>query len=150
MKKHIIEAIKNYRNFLSDEGIQGKLQTNLIKGLENIFIKKSKKDLLDNPFDYRSLFNENSHNMAVRISNCLKGQGIETYNDLAKNCYENYARHSHRSWGNDETAYFNYLSDMIRNIGNKSADAIISHLKSINFNFSKKYAKEVFEKSESS
>jgi len=35
----------------------------------------------------------------------------------------------------------------VRNLGDKSADAIILHLKSINFNFSEEYAKEVFEKS---
>ena len=146
MKKDFGKLIKDYEKVLSEELGEGNLKKRLLSGLEHIFIKKSKNDLLDKPFDYLALFNENSHNMGVRISNCLKSQEIETYKDLAKNCYENYARHSHRSWGDDETAYFNYLSGMIRNIGNKSADAIISHLKSINFNFSKKYAKEVFEK----
>lgn len=144
MEKYFGKLIKEYRNFLSGEGIQGKLQTTLVKGLENIFIQKSESDLLDKPFDYKNLFNENPKTLAVRISNCLRGQEIETYNDFAKNCYE-YVKSKRRIWKNDESAYFNYLKH-VRNLGDKSAEVILSHLKSINFNFSKEYAKEVYEK----
>ncbi|MBS3124270.1 hypothetical protein J4437_06585 [Candidatus Woesearchaeota archaeon] len=144
MEKSIEKFIKDYEKILSEELGEGNLKKRLLIRLENIFIEKSKDDLLDNPFDYASLKGD-SPSLVSRSSNCLKIAEIETYNDLAKNCYKYYTEHTWKEWEKDKNAYTHYLNSL-RNLGKKGIKVIFSHLESIDFNFSKEYAKEVFEK----
>ena len=144
MEKDFEKLIKDYEKILSEELGEGNLKKRLLIRLENIFIEKSKDDLLDNPFDYASLKGD-SPSLVSRSSNCLKIAEIETYNDLAKNCYKYYTEHTWKEWEKDKNAYTHYLNSL-RNLGKKGIKVIFSHLESIDFNFSKEYAKEVFEK----
>ncbi len=141
MEKYFKKLIKAYeKKVLTPELGEGKLKSRLLEGLEKILKNSNKKtkDKFDKPFDYESLVEQN-HNLVVRIRNCLKSQDIETYSDLARNCYDFYLSEKY-PWKNENT-YISYLC-FFRNLGRKSADVIISHLKSINFDFSKEFAEK--------
>ena len=151
MKRYFEKAIKSYEKVLVKELGDGKLKIRLLNKLETILTKKSRgsqNDLFNNPLDYDSLLetnpNQRNHNLYVRIQNALKGDGIKDTNTLTKACYKHY-RNKGRSWKNEKTYSF-YLNHL-RNLGDKSIETLISHLKSINFDFSKESARKVAEKS---
>ncbi|MDP2672490.1 MAG: hypothetical protein Q8O84_01620 [Nanoarchaeota archaeon] len=146
----ILDAYKN--GILNKELGKGDLPNRIIERLEKILVEESEEKteniLLNKPFDYPSLFKENSRNLVVRISNCLKRQEIATYNDLRRECYSYFTdkNRGNLSWKNEKT-YTSYLMHC-SNLGNKSAEAIISHLSSVNFDFSEECARKSFEKSD--
>ena len=149
MERYFEKAIKSYEKVLVEELGEGKLKIRLLKKLETILTKKSQgsqNDLFNNPLDYDSLLKTNpnprNHNLYVRIHNALKGGEIENTDTLAKACYEHYKKKS-RSWKNEKT-YVSFLQHF-RNIGEKSSETLISHLKSINFDFSQESARKVAE-----
>lgn len=155
MEKYFEKLIEDYEKVLVEELGEGKLKTRLLNELEIILSGKSQEsqdDLSNNPLDYDSLYtetnsNQGNHNLYVRIQNALKGEGIKDTNTLTKACYKHY-RNEGRSWKNEKT-YNSYLNHL-RNLGKKSIEVIIFHLKSKNFDFSEKYAKKTFGKIRSS
>ena len=148
LKDHLSLSVKYYEIYLKTELGEGAVSVKIAEGLEKLLSDEEKKEhpdflRLNNQFDYNSLFNENPHIIGARISNRLK-RDIQTYNDLAKNCYDFYKNPGFK-WKDDKKAYSYYLFHL-RNLGEKSIKVILSHLESINFNFSKEYAEEVFKK----
>ncbi len=140
MEKYFEKLLGDYNQILIEELGEGKVKKRLLEGLEEIIKNSNKKtkDKFDSPFKYNSIINQNN-NIMVRIRNCLKSQYIETYSDLAKNCYNFYLSGT-RPWKNEKT-YFHYLKH-IRNLGNKSAGTIVFHLNQINFDFSEEFAEK--------
>lgn len=137
MEKYFEKLIEDYEKILDNEFVD--LKKRILGKLEGILSEKPQKDLLDNPIDYNLLPEEN----LVRIKNVLKCNEIETYKDLQRECYSYFKEHG-RDW-KDEKTYISYLS-RLRNLGEKSINPIISHLKSINFDFSEEFAKKIAEK----
>lgn len=145
MEKYFRKLIEDYEKFLLEELGEGNLKKRMINKLEEILSGKTLKgNSLDKPFDFESIIKQN-HNLGVRIRHCLKAREIETYRDLQIECY-NYGIGS--SWKNEKT-YSNYL-ESFRSLGQKSAENVVSYLKSINFDFSEESAKKAFEENKSS
>lgn len=142
MEKYFGKLIEDYEQILNNEFVDFKKR--ILGKLEGIINGETpQENFLDKLIDYNSM----PKGRLGRIKNVLKLNEIETYKDLQREVYE-YFSPCKRSW-KDEKTYFSYLSHL-RNLGDKSIDVLISHLKSINFDFSKESAKKAVEKTKSS
>jgi len=131
----------------------GETKKIILNGLEEIlgmeFIDYP-KNLFNGEIDYSFMIKNNyPSQINVRIQNAFSSYNIKTPNDIAKLVYERYIKDKklrQKEWKNEKT-YNQIISNKytIRNIGKKSAFAIIEYLKSINFDFSEEYAKEIYE-----
>ena len=137
MEKYFGKLIEDYEKVLVEE--LGTLKKIILSKLEEMINEKSQEDLLNKSIDYNALSERKN-----RIKNVLNINEIRTYKDLQRGCYD-YSKDKSGSWKNEKT-YVSYLNSF-RNSGNKSVNLIISHLKSINFDFSKESARKVAEKS---
>ena len=143
MEKYFEKLIEDYEQILNNEFVDFKKR--ILGKLEGILNEKTQQDdLHDKPLDYNSILKEVKDKRAsTRIKNVLRASDIKTYKDLQKECYE-YFRNRGGSWKNEKT-YISYLHHF-RNMGDKSAYVITSHLQEINFDFSQESAKKALEK----
>lgn len=153
MEKYFGKLIEDYEQILDNEFAD--LKKKLLGNLEIILNGKTlQENLLDKPINCDSILkNVKNKGFLTRITNTLKildfSENIKTYKDLQKECYEYLTTikdKNERSW-KDEKAYSYYLQHF-RNVGYKSVYLIISHLKSINFDFGYESAKKSYEKSD--
>ena len=146
MEKSFEKLIEDYEQILDNEFVD--LKKRILSKLEGILNGiTSQEDLLDKPLDYNSMLkNVKNDSSSTRIKNVLKASDIKTYKDLQRECYNSFInRNGDARFWKDEKSYIYYLHSF-RNFGYKGIDVLISHLKSINFDFSKESAQKVAEK----
>ena len=155
IKKHILRYHKIH---LKTEFREGVVSAKIAEGLEKLFFYEEKKDgsnflRLNKLGDYNKPLNYNlilknvkNKKHLNRIKNILSILDLNTYQDLQREVYKRFNNQDEdrRDWKN-EKEYARYLWDF-RNIGKKSIDIIMLHLKKMTFDFSEKSARKVYEK----
>lgn len=86
----------------------------------------------------------NIKGLGVRIFNYLENEKITTHRDLALKCYEYFTNKlGMRKWQGKKT-YKEFVMSR-RSLGEKSVAEFINYLDSIDYNFEKNHAKEIYD-----